>query len=103
MDIDNPSIPPENIQPSSTEEGLGPESLRLNSPDAWSPLSTDENPFVVIDLEEPSLVTGVVIKGAGPDAEDFPTEFTVEYSEDGITFEPLLVNGAPAVSYLILL
>ena len=99
MDVDNPSIPVDNIQPSSIEPGLGPESVRLNNPEAWSPAPEDENPFVIIDLEEPSLVTGVLIKGAGPDAEDFPTAFTVEYSPDGETFTPLTSNEVPVVSY----
>lgn len=92
MDSGNPLIGDDNIQPSSYDEGLGPDSVRLNSPDAWSPSPDDENPFIVIELDEPSLITGVIVKGAGPDAEDFPTAFTVETSPDGITWTPLPVS-----------
>lgn len=95
MDSGNPLIGDDNIQPSSYDEGLGPDSVRLNSADgAWSPSLDDGNPSIVIELDEPSLVTGVVVKGAGPDAEDFPKLFTVENSPDGINWTPL-----PAVSY----
>ena len=92
MDVNNPLIPDEGLQPSSIAEDLGPESIRLNSPEAWSPLPTDEEPFIVVDFDEPTPVTGVVIKGSGPDAEDFPTEFTIEYSPDGVNFYPLKLN-----------
>jgi hypothetical protein len=103
MDSDNPSIPLENIQPSSYAEGLGPESVRPNNPEPWSPSPTDEEPFVVIDLEEPSLVTGVVIQGGGPDTEDFPKTFTVETSPDGVTWTPVSVGETPVVGCLVIL
>ena len=92
MDSANPLIPNEGIKPSSTAGDLGPESVRLDNPEVWSPLPTDEEPFVVVEFDEPTPVTGVVIQGAGPEAEDFPTLFTVEYSPDGENFFPLKLS-----------
>ena len=92
MDIGNPLIGDNNIQPSTYDKQLKANSVRLNSPDAWSPSPDDENPFIVIKLDEPSLITGVIVKGAGPKAEDFPTAFTVEYSPDDISWTALPVS-----------
>ena len=98
MDSDNVLIPEENIYPSSLGPGVTKEDLRLNGPNAWSPMPNDTEPFVTIDLDKPSDVTGVILQGGGPDTDDYVTLFTVEYSPDGENFFPITVNDQPAVS-----
>lgn len=97
MDSTNSLIPDENIQPSSLGPGVEPEDVRLNGPNAWSPNATDTEPFVVIDLEEPSTVTGVIIQGGGPDTDEYVTVFQVEYSTDGVTYYPVTINNETVV------
>ena len=98
MDSDNAQIPEENIYPSSLGPGVTKEDLRLNGPNAWSPMPNDTEPYVTIDLDEPSDVTGVILQGGGPDTDEYVTLFTVEYSPDGENFFPITVNDQPAVS-----
>ena len=98
MDSDNTQIPEENIYPSSLGPGVTKEDLRLNGPNAWSPMPNDTEPFVTIDLDKPSDVTGVILQGGGPDTDEYVTLFTVEYSPDGENFFPITVNDQPAVS-----
>ena len=103
MDSEISLIPDGNIYPSSTEPGKSPADLRLNGPDAWSPdLPADTAPFVVIDLDRPTEVTGVIVQGGGPNNPDeYVTLFTVEYSPDGINYYPAVtVNNFPAVRYV---
>ena len=101
MDSDNAQIPEENIYPSSLGPGVTKEDLRLNGPNAWSPMPNDTEPFVTIDLDEPSDVTGVILQGGGPDTDEYVTLFTVEYSPDGENFFPITVNDQPAVSAFV--
>ena len=101
MDSDNAQIPEENIYPSSLGPGVTKEDLRLNGPNAWSPMPNDTEPFVTIDLDKPSDVTGVILQGGGPDTDEYVTLFTVEYSPDGENFFPITVNDQPAVSAFV--
>ena len=101
MDSDNAQIPEENIFPSSLGPGVTKEDLRLNGPNAWSPMPNDTEPFVTIDLDKPSDVTGVILQGGGPDTDEYVTLFTVEYSPDGENFFPITVNDQPAVSAFV--
>ena len=89
MDSSNALIPSENIYPSSLAPGVTNEDLRLNGPNAWTPSPNDTEPSVTVDLDKPSIVTGVIVQGGGPDTDDFVTLFTVEYSEDGENFFPI--------------
>ncbi|XP_072039475.1 uncharacterized protein [Amphiura filiformis] len=89
MDSNNVLIPSENIVPSSLAPGVTNEDLRLNGPNAWTPSPNDTEPSVTIDLNKPSIVTGVILQGGGPDTDDFVTLFTVEYSPDGENFFPI--------------
>ena len=93
MEDGNIAIPDENIQPSSTEPGNSPSNIRLNSPEAWSPSSTDTSPSVTIDLDVPTKVTGIILQGGGPDTDEYVTQFTVSFSLDDITYA-----GSPTVS-----
>lgn len=100
MDISNPRIPSESIQPSSYAPGVQTDDLRIGSPSAWYPDPSDEEPYVDIDLMEPTEVTGVTIQGGGPETDDFVTKFAVLYSTDGgETFVPILYNGEPMVGF----
>ena len=98
MDSSNALIPSENIIPSSLAPGVTNDDVRLNGPNAWTPDSNDNEPFVIIGLNEPSIVTGVVVQGGGPDTDNFVTEFIVEYSPDGENYFPITdANGEPVV------
>ena len=99
MDSDNVLIPEENIYPSSLGPGVTNEDLRLNGPSAWSPMPNDTEPFVTIDLDKPSDVTGVILQGGGPDTDEYVTLFTVEYSPDGENFFPVTYNDQPVVRF----
>lgn len=102
MDSGNPLIPEENIKPSSLAPGVTPEDLRLDGPNAWSPMPNDTEPFVVVEFDEPSDVTGVLLQGGGPDTDEYVTSFTVEYSPDGENFFPITINEQPMVSVTML-
>jgi hypothetical protein len=89
MDSSNALISADNILPSSLGPGVTNEDLRLNGPNAWTPSPNDTAPSVTIDLDKPSIVTGVILQGGGPDTDDYVTLFTVEYSPDGDNFFPI--------------
>ena len=98
MEDGNIAIPDENIQPSSTEPGNSPANLRLNGPEAWAPSPDDANPNVIVDLDIPMKVTGIIVQGGGPDTDEYITDFTISYSLDGVTFVDVEVGGVPTVS-----
>lgn len=98
MDSGNALIPAENITPSSLAPGVTVEDIRLNGPNAWTPSPDDTEPFVIVDLDKPSTVTGVILEGGGPDTDDYVTLFTVEYSPDGVNYFPITdANDEPVV------
>jgi len=102
MDSSNALIPAENIYPSSLAPDVTVEDIRLNSPNAWSPSPNDTEPSVTIDLDKPSIVTGVILQGGGPDTDDYVKVFTVEYSPDGENFFPIVdANNEPVVCFNI--
>ena len=96
-------IPEDNIQPSSTAPGKSPNDLRLDGVDAWSPDPSDTSPFVVIELDEPMEVTGVILQGGGENnPNEYVTRFLVEYSPDGVTYYPAVAAGGfPVVSVMM--
>ena len=98
MEDGNIAIPDSNIEPSSTEPGNSPSNIRLNGPQAWAPDTTDTNPSVTIDLDEPMKVTGVILQGGGPGTDEYVTEFTVSYSLDDVTWIDVAVGNEPTVS-----
>ena len=102
MDISNPTIPEENIHPSSLAPGIEPGDVRLNGPVAWSPHPGDNAPYVMIDLGKPSDVTGVLIQGGGPGTDKFVTQFFVTYSTDDETYLPIEIDNEPVVSLTFL-
>ena len=99
MDTNNQLIPVGNIIPSSTEPGKTPEDLRLDGADAWSPDPSDPAPSVVINLDRPVRLTGVVLQGGGPNnPEEYVKTFEVEYSTDGVNYFPVTIGNIPLVS-----
>ena len=83
----------------------GPSNARLNRPrmsptaGAWTAKTNDLNQWIQADLVGfvggLKRVTGVVTQGrnAGGNTKQWVTEFTVSYSEDGVTWTSVLNNG----------
>ena len=87
-------IPEGNIQPSSSAPGKTPNDLRLNGDEAWIPDETDTSPSVVIELERPTDVTGIILQGGGDsNPNEYVKLFIVEYSSDGVTYAPVVHQG----------
>ena len=59
---------------------------RLNYPDsAWSPAFEDEHPYLQIFLGKETQISGIATQGH-PWEEWFVMKYTLQYSDDGITW-----------------
>lgn len=68
---------------------LFPESGRLFFPGdngGWGPDPSDEDPYLQVQLNVPSLVTGLIIQGRG-DQPEYAKKFRVSYSIDCSDFQ----------------
>uniref|UniRef100_A0A2C9M9G4 Hemocytin n=1 Tax=Biomphalaria glabrata TaxID=6526 RepID=A0A2C9M9G4_BIOGL len=63
----------------------------------WSPRTSDEKPYLQVDLLSPYKFSGVTTQGSA-DQPSWVTKYSVYFSTDGITFEPVKDNsGNPIV------
>ena len=82
--------------------GTGHAQSNIDSPQAWSAASNVAGEFMVMDLKTIQPIAGVYIqkRAEGPYANQFVTQFTVEHSNDGITYTklPRVFKGPQAIS-----
>jgi hypothetical protein len=58
----------------------------LDSPHGWSAGSLDQNQWIIINLDKPMNVAGIITQGAGSDYVQHVTSYLVECSIDGINW-----------------
>jgi len=88
LGMEGGQIKPDQITASSQlDDQHKPEDGVLNNPSAWKPDDTDVNPYIQIDLLEPTHVTGFITQGK-PETNEFVTTYTVYFSNDGVNFLP---------------
>ena len=95
LGIEDGGIPDHQISASSELDNFYASHGRLNEAGdnpAWCPDIVDANQWVQVDLGVQRLVTGVVIQGRG-DTNHKVTKFTVQISNDDISYEDVTNNG----------
>ncbi|XP_065689130.1 SCO-spondin-like [Patagioenas fasciata] len=92
--LGTPSLPDSSFAASSAQAGTPAHAARLHGghpgqelrgwapPDDAYPALLSDPPFLQLDLQEPTNVTGVVVQGAGS-SDAFVTAFLLQFSTDG--------------------
>ena len=82
-----------------------PKNARLNfvppegTSGGWSALTNDVNQWIQVDLSTESKISGIIIQGRQVWFEQWVTQYKVQYSDDGVNWNPVLSEDQTEVSF----
>ncbi|XP_069107089.1 lactadherin-like [Argopecten irradians] len=79
------------LSASSTHSHCQLAKMRINSDDAWCPLSTNNGEYVQVELKTKSQIKEIQTRGRGV-SNQWVSSYSVSCSMDGITYTPILDN-----------
>ncbi len=86
-----------NLSSSNSRLFYAPNGDRTGS---WSSKTNDNNQWLQVDFERPTAIVGVSTQGrAGNPTEQYVTNYTLSYSQDGVSFHAYRPHGHLKVNY----
>ncbi|XP_041367296.1 uncharacterized protein LOC121381939 [Gigantopelta aegis] len=92
------TVKPNQLTSSGYQDVLTAPSLaRLNNQiGAWSPKTNNAGQWIMVDFQKPQLIDGILTQGH-PLSDKWVTKFSIQYSTDGVHFEPYREAGLTKV------
>ena len=84
------------ITSSSFKKEFPPHDARLNTNSAWSSDVDNERQWIQIDLCKKNVLSGIATQGCKA-ADEWVTEYSVSYSNDGVLYETYQINDIEEV------
>ncbi|XP_066271845.1 lactadherin-like [Branchiostoma lanceolatum] len=81
--MEDGSIPDGSISASTSKPANPASAGRLNSNGYWSPQDSDQDPWIQVDLQRRTAVTGVNTQGAG---DTWVSKYKLQYSDDAASW-----------------
>ncbi|XP_078673202.1 MAM and LDL-receptor class A domain-containing protein 1-like [Branchiostoma floridae x Branchiostoma belcheri] len=83
LGMEDGSIPDSSLSASTSKPGNPASAGRLNSASYWSPQDSDQDPWLQVNLQRRTAVTGINTQGSG---DTWVSKYKLQYSDDGVSW-----------------